>query len=388
MRRVTWQEGLRGIRVGEASHPGPETADLDTLPPSSQSIPYASTQLVEAAAEATGVEPAKEFDMEHAADLFMGDDTPVPETPAMMSLPIIPPDVDMPPSSFQHEVAAESLQHEAVPSSQHQVLETPSLPARPRRTLTLVGVNACGCPRAADGWHSASCELGRAAIEAAAAALQGPQAEEPAEEPAQEEQTGWIPPRTWRQLEAVDLAAELHKPVRTVGEPPRWFRGSLCRAFHIALRQWEKTPNVSTWKLIVLLPRMLLQPTGELGEAGKEIFQARMRKFLRGDWQDLLDEAAASTAEVQKAQRGSDCRKPLEAGAQRHLAQAEAKIRMREVSRARVLLSSQGLAPGDATTLAELKNIDLRPAELSEELLADAMNFLSLRRSIWTPTKS
>jgi len=245
-------------------------------------------------------------------------------------------------------------------SFQHEAAETPLLaeqaPSRPRRTLTLVGGDAR-----------------QAAIEAAAAAMQEP--EDQAEEPVEEEPTGWIPPRTWRQLEAVDLEAELQKPVRTVREPPRWFRGSLCRAFNIALRKWEMTPNASTWKLVVLLPRMLLRPTEELGEAGKDIFKARMRKFLQGEWIDLLDEAAASLNESPKPGGVSD-NKTFEAAEQRRLQQAEAKIRMREVSRARVLLSSQGLAPGDANTLAELTNPELRPTHLSKELPADAMAFV------------
>ena len=200
--------------------------------------------------------------------------------------------------------------------------------------------------------------------------MQEPPAEAPpAEETPAEEQTAWLPPRTWRQLESVDLEAELRRPVRRVREPPRWFRGSLRRAFHIALKQWDRTRDASAWKLMVLIPRMLLQPTEVQGDEGKEVFNARMRRFLRGDWQDLLDEAAA--AHKKPVHRNLD----EEAAANQRLAQAEAKIRMREVSRARVLLSSSGLAPGDTATLAELTNIELRPAELTEELPADAMNY-------------
>ena len=48
--------------------------------------------------------------------------------------------------------------------------------------------------------------------------------------------------------------------------------------------------------------------------------------------------------------------------------QAERKIRQREITRARILLTSSGLAPGSPETLAELRNRDLRPRELSERI--------------------
>ena len=318
--------GYAGVRVGEASHPGPpDTADLFRTP----------TPEPEAAGTPRALQP-------HAGC-----------PPTQLDLP----------ESFQPEDAA--------PSLQHQASETPLLaeqaPNRPRRTLTLVGGDAY-----------------QAAIEAAAAAMQEP--DEQAEEPVEEEPTGWVAPRTWRQLDAVDLEAELRKPVRTVREPPRWFRGSLCRAFNIALKRWEMTPNASTWKLVVLLPRMLLRPTEELGEAGKEVFKGRMRQFLRGEWLELLEEAAAPTP----TKAGTKTRTETDdvgAADQRRLQQAEAKIRMREVSRARVLLSSQGLAPGNANTLAELTDPKLRPQQLTQELPADAMGFVPVSPLALDPDK-
>ena len=49
-------------------------------------------------------------------------------------------------------------------------------------------------------------------------------------------------------------------------------------------------------------------------------------------------------------------------------ASACAKVRQGEVSRARQVLVSTGLAPGNADTLAELTNPELRPPELTEPL--------------------
>ena len=100
-----------------------------------------------------------------------------------------------------------------------------------------------------------------------------------------------LPPRTWKQLERVDLEAEFRKPVRTVREPPRWFRGSLKRAYAVALRQWSREKTPETWKLVLLVPRLLLKPTETKGEAGKAVFNERFRRFLKGDWLSLLAEA-------------------------------------------------------------------------------------------------
>ena len=37
-------------------------------------------------------------------------------------------------------------------------------------------------------------------------------------------QTLHVPIRMWRRLDILDLAVELRRPVRTVRDPPRWFR--------------------------------------------------------------------------------------------------------------------------------------------------------------------
>ena len=62
--------------------------------------------------------------------------------------------------------------------------------------------------------------------------------------------------RRWR-AKAEDLESELGKRVRTVREPPRWFRGLLRQAFMMALRERHWRPTAA-WKLFVHIPRMLL----------------------------------------------------------------------------------------------------------------------------------
>ena len=83
----------------------------------------------------------------------------------------------------------------------------------------------------------------------------------------------------------------------------------------------------------MLLPRMLLAPTKELGDIGKAVFNERFRKFQQGEWLTLLKDATEDC--VKPAQRDLD----EEAAAEKRREMAEAKLRPREVRRARVLLT-------------------------------------------------
>ena len=99
------------------------------------------------------------------------------------------------------------------------------------------------------------------------------------------------------------------------------------------------------------------------------MFLERFRKFQQGEWLTLLKDATEDC--VKPAQRDLD----EEAAAEKKREMAEAKVRLREVRRARVLLTSLGLAPGNAETLPELTDPNLRPTTLSEEIPGDLLNF-------------
>ena len=154
---------------------------------------------------------------------------------------------------------------------------------------------------------------------------------------------------SWEFISQVDLETVLREPVRTIREPPRWFRGSLRQAYSMALRIRGNRPAAS-WKLFILTSRMLLGPTEERGNADKQVFLDRMRRFQRGDWQSLLEEARLR--DVWKEHHiGNE-----EEERAKVLRQAERKVRLREASRARTLLSPSGLAPGNADTLTKLQS--------------------------------
>ena len=78
---------------------------------------------------------------------------------------------------------------------------------------------------------------------------------------------------------------------------------------------------------------MLLGPTEECGIVGKQVFYDKMRKYMKGEWVELLRECVLNERITRKIL-------DVEALERAQLKQAEAKIRLREVSRARVQLSS------------------------------------------------
>ena len=116
---------------------------------------------------------------------------------------------------------------------------------------------------------------------------------------------------------------------------------------------------------------MLLRPTLEQGEAGKRIFNDRMKAFEAGHWLKLLKEAEAESI----AQRVVHPGDKSEADHAQVNKQAIRKIQEGELSRARLLLDSLGLAPGTPETLQELRDPALRPPVLTAPLPDTTFDF-------------
>ena len=179
----------------------------------------------------------------------------------------------------------------------------------------------------------------------------------------QRAQRSRVPLRAWRELRELDIEHVFTVRVRTVRDCPVWFRGSLRRAYSIALQHLREHPHtVEAWWVVMLIPRMLLRPSPVQGSEGKRIFNLRMEKFLRGDFYGLLIDAELDAADRPVRRRVAE-RDEFE--------DAVSMIKLGELSRARRRLEFLGLAPGDARTRAELLDTDLRPidrAPLPEEL--------------------
>jgi len=121
--------------------------------------------------------------------------------------------------------------------------------------------------------------------------------------------------------------------------------------------------NTDAWKLFLLLPRLLLHSTRRGGDAGARDLRRRISLFDAGQWDQLLEESHRATP-----QRGS--REANEETVK--LAKALHLIEQGELSHAARALHSPGLAPGNDTTLDELRDPALRPDQPSEDLPAAA----------------
>ena len=66
----------------------------------------------------------------------------------------------------------------------------------------------------------------------------------------------------------------------------------------VSLHEWRRNRSARSWKLFILTARMLLRPTEEQGPAGKLEFEDRARRFLAGQWCELLREVSDSISRV------------------------------------------------------------------------------------------
>ena len=126
---------------------------------------------------------------------------------------------------------------------------------------------------------------------------------------------------------------------------------------------------------------MLMRPTKEKGVAGKAELEDRLRRFLLGEWSGLVREASEDSGrENRKSATLTDEEKNL-----KRRREAEEKVRLKEISRARTHLTSLGLAPGTPETLAELTNEAKRPRTCLEPIPGDILNFSSGAKVILEP---
>ena len=101
------------------------------------------------------------------------------------------------------------------------------------------------------------------------------------------------PERAWQELQGLDVQKELKVRVPTLQNVPAWFRGRWLFAYRWALEELTKqqATRVGTeeallqrWRLVLLLPRMLLRRMDVRGRAGKVEMARRYECFLRGHW--------------------------------------------------------------------------------------------------------
>jgi hypothetical protein len=165
------------------------------------------------------------------------------------------------------------------------------------------------------------------------------------------------PQRAWNTLAEVKVLDEVAGRVPVVQNVPVFFRGRWRCAYRWALEELVKATRAANrseaeekarWKLLLLLPRMLLRRSELTGEAGKQDFAQRYQRFLRGEWNTLLDDARAAS-QLRNSSRGTA---PSE---DRKLKQACWLVEQGELSRARQVLRDRVSAgPRNCSNLGSL----------------------------------
>ena len=155
---------------------------------------------------------------------------------------------------------------------------------------------------------------------------------------------------------------------------PHVVRGAFRLAIRAALEEviaghelHSEVRMVRGWKLLMLLPRMLLNRLRRGGHIPRKKLKNRFRRFQEGEWIQLLSEGQESAVQAHRSSvrrrrrhRPDDVRDR----ASRALRLAQ----LGELSAARQALEGAQLAPGDLTTLRALTDPDRRPPVPREPL--------------------
>ena len=114
-------------------------------------------------------------------------------------------------------------------------------------------------------------------------------------------------------LDEVDLTEVFSKRAVVMRSVPRVIRGACRNVMRVALEEVARglderseTRMTRGWKLFLLLPRLLLWRPVTGGLVSKKDLELRFRSFQTGQWRELLNTSASTTARSTKDQCGGD----------------------------------------------------------------------------------
>ena len=147
---------------------------------------------------------------------------------------------------------------------------------------------------------------------------------------------------------------------------PHFLKGPFRNALRLALEEAvseEVIRQERCWKLMLLLPRMLLHRPPRGGLIAKDKLHQRFQSFVRGEWLMLLEASGrcdeeAAIARRRRRHRGDDV--------QKRAARAELKVALGELSSARQALEREEIAPGTRATLQQLTDESKRLPRLMD----------------------
>ena len=161
--------------------------------------------------------------------------------------------------------------------------------------------------------------------------------------------------RAFASLESVNLMECFNHRPRLMQSVPWLMRG----AFRSAVQEALSEIVTRGWKLLLLLPRMILFRPSRGGTIPRNKLEARIELFHQGSWLELLREGAscAERAHTQSVRR----RRRQCVDEERQVTRALSLVHMGELSAARQALEGAPMAPGTLATLRALTDPERRP---------------------------
>ena len=185
------------------------------------------------------------------------------------------------------------------------------------------------------------------------------------------------PMRSFASLDAVNLSELFESRPQLMRSVPHVLQGGFRSAMRVAFQEIlagveanSEARTVRGWKLLLVLPRMVLYRPPRGGTVPRKKLEGRLKQFQEGDWLSLLSQSSASSQQgqvgaVRRRRRNSD-----EEAAR--AARALSLVQLGEISAGRQALEGASLAPGNLATLGVLTDPNRRPPvprqELSQEI--------------------
>ena len=186
----------------------------------------------------------------------------------------------------------------------------------------------------------------------------------------------------FRGLDIVDVETILEQRAAVMKTVPIFLRGPFRNALKVALAEILASPDAVRqergWKLLILLPRMLLHRPPGGGLIAKEKLEARFHAFGRGDWGQLL-EASQKCDEKAAQSRRRGRRRTVVNDVENRVLRAELLVQVGELSAARQALEGAALAPGNQATLDLLTDATRRPPHLRTPLSPEVLGHTPIR---------
>ena len=184
----------------------------------------------------------------------------------------------------------------------------------------------------------------------------------------------------FRSMDEVDVCHQFRQTAAVMKSVQRFLKFSFCKALKVALNEIVRNREADLergWKLLWMLPRMLLHRPPGGGKVAKSKLIARFEAFNRGEWinlvaaSELCDDKAASAR--RRASRWDQDN--LESRSLR----AEMLVSLGDLSSARQALEDAELAPRNQATLNALRDPTRRRPRARAPLLDTVMTHVPHR---------